>query len=71
MRRYGNWAGNPDGKPEDTTRCKAEVRGDNAWPTYRQCGRRRIDGLGGFCRQHSMMHAKGRRVSVPPEEPAQ
>lgn len=53
-RRYGAWAGNPKGSPEDPTRCRAEV-----WPRCRgfisaQCSRKRGHGEdGAFCSIHA------------------
>ena len=50
-RRYNVWAGNPDGVPEDPTRCIAEVYRD--W-RFVQCSRRRGHGPNGlWCKQHS------------------
>ena len=55
MRIYGDWAGNPQGAPEDMTRCIREV-----WPTDKscwvpyQCKRRRGYGPHGlYCKQHA------------------
>ena len=53
QRRYGNWAGNPKGIAEDTSRCIAEVQ-DSVSDLFRQCGRKRGHGTDGqFCKQHS------------------
>lgn len=52
--RYGVWGGNPQGRKEDTTRCRCEV-----WPNERgsiphQCNRKRGFGYKGwFCKQHA------------------
>lgn len=49
-RRYGRWAGNPRGTPEDKTRCVEAV-----WEQWndRQCSRKRGYGPDGkYCRQH-------------------
>lgn len=69
MRRYGEWAGRPNGMPEDPARCIKTV-----WPAYlsrgmisAQCQRKRGHGEGGlYCKQH----AKGHPVAptVTPEE---
>ena len=51
--RYGAWAGNPKGQPEDKTRCIAEIQG---WTPYffRQCSRKRGYGKDGlYCAQHA------------------
>ncbi len=68
-RRYGKWAGNSQGTPEDTTRCMAEIS-DTGGFIFRQCSRKRLDGFDGLCRQHGMTRAKGLNVPVPPEETA-
>jgi len=70
MRRYGKWAGIPNGTAEDTLRCIAQVPEDGRSVLFRQCGRKRRDGLNGLCRQHHNMRQKGHMVSVPPEEAA-
>jgi hypothetical protein len=49
-RRYGVWAGCPEGVPEDPTLCVVEV-----WDAHRarQCGRKRGHGPEGkHCKQH-------------------
>jgi hypothetical protein len=49
-RRYGAWAGNPRGTPEDPARCVAEVSDGYL---LKQCGRPRGHGPGGlYCKQH-------------------
>lgn len=52
-RRYGQWAGEPDGHAEDATRCVCEVwPAVNAWVPC-QCGRKRGHGPGGlYCKAH-------------------
>ncbi len=56
MRRYGEWAGNPDGVPEDTERCIEEVWPQDEW-NPRQCGRKRGHGPEGcYCKQHAKRH---------------
>lgn len=53
-RRYGCWAGDPKGSPEDLTRCREEV-----WPSGRsmiphQCRRPRGHGEdGAYCSVHA------------------
>lgn len=69
MRRYGKWAGNPNGTSEDTTRCLAEIP-DTGGFVFRQCSRKRIESFSGLCRQHGMIRVRGFTVSVPPEEAA-
>lgn len=52
-RRYGSWAGCPEGLPEETNRCIAEVQGPDGI-TFQQCYRPRGHGpRGDFCRQHA------------------
>lgn len=52
-RRYDQWAGNPEGIPEDKTCCIAEVRDWTGWHYY-QCQRKRGFGLNGeYCKQHA------------------
>lgn len=55
-RRYGNWAGNPKGHPEDLERCIESVYRTSHYISG-QCSRRRGWGLNGyFCLQHSKKH---------------
>lgn len=53
-RRYGVWAGNKNGTPEDPARCIVElVKYNNGWPSYSQCRRKRGHGQDGlYCAQH-------------------
>lgn len=52
-RRYGQWAGNEKGTPEDLTRCVVEVWSKGAFRS-RQCSRKRGYGPGGlYCKQHA------------------
>ncbi len=52
-RFYGQWAGNPAGWPENTTRCIAEVPNPPSW-TQVQCSRKRGHGHNGeLCKQHA------------------
>lgn len=56
-RRYGKWAGNPSGRPEDTSRC-AESVWDAYSPGGRQCARKRGHGRSKlYCRQHAKLVA--------------
>ena len=51
LRRYGNWAGNPLGTPEDPIRCIEEIF-PNIGNNY-QCQRKRGYGRDGlYCKQH-------------------
>ena len=45
-RRYGNWAGKPNGYPEDKTRCVNSILGTYSW-IPKQCSRRRGHGPNG------------------------
>ncbi len=53
-RRYGKWAGNPNGYPEDETRCIIEIwPRSGSWASY-QCMRKRGYGPDGlYCKQHA------------------
>lgn len=52
-RRYGAWAGNPDGYPEDKECCVAEIANPPSWQ-HKQCLRKRGHGPGGeYCKQHA------------------
>ncbi len=54
-RRYGQWAGCPQGQPENTDHC-IETVSDDFSPPSRQCGRKRGHGPGGlYCKQHGRM----------------
>jgi bacillopeptidase F (M6 metalloprotease family) len=57
-RRYGQWAGNEKGTPEDTTRCIEKVyppSGGGSWIPH-QCYRKRGYGKDGlYCKQHNKM----------------
>lgn len=51
-RRYGVWAGEPKGRPEDPSQCIEEIW-DNFTHGY-QCSRKRGHGPDGlFCKQHA------------------
>ena len=53
-RRYGRWAGNQKGDPEDPTRCIEVVCGRNRSVLTYQCSRKRGYGPGGlYCAQHA------------------
>lgn len=55
MRRYAKTAANPDGVPEDTSRCIASVE---RFFCRAQCTRRRGHGRGDlFCSQHAGQRA--------------
>jgi hypothetical protein len=59
-RRYGMWAGQPKGKPEDTSRCIESVRNPNIarGMVSKQCARPRGFGTNGdFCKQHAKRHS--------------
>jgi hypothetical protein len=60
-RRYGEWAGNPKGRPEDKTRCIEEVwPRANTWVPY-QCSRPRGHGPDGlWCKQHARRALEGK-----------
>jgi hypothetical protein len=76
-RIYGKWGGCPQGVREDPRRCIVSV--STGW-LYAQCSRQRgwsptdddatlYSGAGLYCRQHAVMLAKGKHLSIPePEE---
>ena len=52
-RTYDQWAGNPQGIPEDETCCIKEVQDPTGWHFY-QCQRKRGYGPDGlYCKQHA------------------
>lgn len=54
MRRYGVWAGDPKGTPENPTRCVAEVYPASGSFVPHQCHRKRGHGDDGlYCYQHA------------------
>ncbi len=56
--RYGQWAGNPKGRPYDPERCAWSVYDDHL---FRQCAKKRGHGAQGlFCKQHAKKHARFR-----------
>lgn len=65
-RRYGQWAGNPNGIAEDDTRCREEVWPRDGWMPY-QCRRKRGHGpKGEFCKQHARRLAEIREKEEEP-----
>jgi len=59
-RRYGSWAGNPNGVPEDSTRCIESVS-DQGGFLFHQCLRKRGYGPDGlYCKQHAKKHDRKR-----------
>ena len=55
-RKYDQWAGRPEGIPEDPTRCIEPVIDDSGWHWY-QCQRKRGYGPGSlYCKQHAKKH---------------
>lgn len=70
MRRYGTWAGNPKGTPEDLALCVVSVWPSDSRMIAYQCCRRRGHGPGGeYCGLHAKMLAAGRKLNVPEVEP--
>jgi hypothetical protein len=52
-RRYGTWAGNPQGRTEDPWKCVEQVYTSHTRIPH-QCSRHRGHGLDGeFCKQHA------------------
>lgn len=66
MRRYGKWAGNPEGQAEDPELCIAEVAEGGRSALFYQCGRKRK--VGDLCTQHARMKEQGQVVWIPDEE---
>ena len=53
-RRYNVWAGNPQGRAEDATRCIEEIHESGRGGMFRQCDRKRGQGPDGlYCKRHS------------------
>lgn len=60
QRRYGVWAGNPQGTPEDPNRCIEKVYPKQLWEVSHQCQRKRGHGPNGeYCKQHAKGHTNG------------
>jgi len=56
MRRYGQWAGNEAGWPEDSQRCVESVWPSSGWQDH-QCRRKRGYGPNGlYCKQHAKQY---------------
>lgn len=67
-RIYGRWAGNPNGQPEDVTRCIQEIWGGDAWSRGSQCQRKRGHGPNGlYCKQHARMIERELTKSKTPD----
>jgi hypothetical protein len=59
-RRYGSWAGNPKGAPENKARCIVEVFSVRS----HQCGRSRGYGPNGeYCKQHDPEAVSARELA--------
>jgi hypothetical protein len=64
LRRYGAWAGCPNGTEENVERCIAKVSLPGTM-RFGQCCRNRGFGPDGlYCKQHGKMVEAGRYVSV-------
>lgn len=62
-RRYGKWAGNPNGTPEDETRCIQDVSNRDRSMGFHQCYRKRGHGPDGlYCFQHAPVTEKEKTV---------
>ena len=58
-RKYGAWAGNPNGTPEDTTKCIVEVWEQGRSMFHHQCNRKRGYGKDGlYCKIHDPEYIK-------------
>lgn len=53
-RRYGEWAGRPNGVPENKENCVECVYPKTGFPICAQCSRKRGHGPDGlYCKQHA------------------
>lgn len=69
MRRYGCWAGNPDGTPEDITLCIVQVQERDPCGFDHQCFRKRGHGKDGlYCKQHARMIEQGHHLYCGKEQ---
>lgn len=60
-KKYGAWAGNPEGQTPDYDRCCMEVWSKDRWSRASQCGRKRGHGPdGAYCAQHDPRVAQKR-----------
>ena len=71
MRRYGRWAGNSYGLPENNASCIIEVAEPGRWIIhYHQCSRKRGYGPDElYCKQHAKMIESGWEPYIPKEKP--
>lgn len=69
MRRYGKWAGNERGMPENPRKCVATVPLSSRSVRFRQCGSWQGKGPGGlYCVIHAKKIEAGEHVRVPDDE---
>jgi len=71
MRVYGKCINNPQGMPEDPTRCIVCVIPRNFSIPFYQCSRPRTCGDGKvklYCKQHYKMGPRFLKTAVPPNE---
>ncbi len=62
VRIYGSWGGNPNGSPEDVTKCIEDVCSPGRGAISHQCDRKRGHGEGGlYCKQHDPKVVSARR----------
>lgn len=63
MRVYSEWSGNPNGTPEDITRCVAEVYHRNSFGRRPQCHKLRGFGPNGeYCKIHAKKLANTKEI---------
>ncbi len=68
MRIYGQWAGEPKGRREDTTRCIVSVFSHGRYISS-QCSRKRGNGPDGlYCKQHGAKVVRGQHLNVPKDK---
>jgi hypothetical protein len=64
-RRYGAWAGRPQGTAEDLTCCVVSVHDGSRGSVGRQCNRKRGHGPDGlYCKQHDPAAVAARNAEV-------
>lgn len=71
-RRYGMWAGNPNGYRESPECCAVEIPGRGAWGAAeaRQCAKPRGHGPNGmYCKAHAKMLDGPNPPHVPDKTP--
>lgn len=64
-KKYGAWAGNPEGRAPDYALCCEEVWTRERWARHHQCSKKRGYGPdGAYCKQHDPATVKARSDAV-------